>query len=464
MKIRPLVLALAMAAPIVAHANLSQQVNAMFNGMINTTSPGAYKTATRGVVTGGGVVLRNRISTANIISITPPSAKAGCGGINLYTGSFSFINGEEFVALMRNVASNAVGLVSGFAFELALDAMDAQTAGVIRNLANKIQQLNQMFSNSCQLASGLVTNAYKSYRESSDLKAASSSFLENVSTDFFGAKTATESSPASRLDSAGKSVLCEHTGNIVWCGIKKGGLVSQYLYGSDQTGELVMSMVGSWRVELANDSKGGKNYTATPLPRVITDGGVKLLVEGIANDGTQIYKCDNNDCLAPSIIKLDSFNGLAKLIVDDLSNNQILEKIASNTATVTEASKLNYLAQSRAGTNLIKVVQKAGAAVGYEYLRMFAKRIAADAASSFLNSLIGNTEKGLTSLDMTDSQKAIDQLRTVRNELMSEYFAYIQEQMKEKDADQEAINMLRMAGALDNGKLPQGTNIQSGGA
>ena len=164
MKIKPIALAVALfVLPLAAQANIQQQVNEMFSGMINVTNPGAYRTATRGVVTGGSVVLRNRISTANLISITPPSAKGGCGGINLYSGSFSFINGEEFVALMRNVASNAAGIVSGFAFELALDAMDAQTGGVIRNLANKIQSLNQMFSNSCQLASGLVTNAKKAY-------------------------------------------------------------------------------------------------------------------------------------------------------------------------------------------------------------------------------------------------------------------------------------------------------------
>lgn len=190
MKIKPIALAVALfVSPFAAQANIQQQVNEMFSGMINVTNPGAYRTATRGVVTGGSVVLRNRISTANLISITPPSAKGGCGGINLYSGSFSFINGEEFVALMRNVASNAAGIVSGFAFELALDAMDAQTGGVIRNLANKIQSLNQMFSNSCQLASGLVTNAKKAYEESTDFKSAMTAFGSNVSSDFFTAKS-----------------------------------------------------------------------------------------------------------------------------------------------------------------------------------------------------------------------------------------------------------------------------------
>lgn len=80
MKIKPIALAVALfVVSFGAYANIQQQVNEMFSGMINVTSPGAYKTATRGVVTGGSVVLRNRISTANLISITPPSAKGGCG-------------------------------------------------------------------------------------------------------------------------------------------------------------------------------------------------------------------------------------------------------------------------------------------------------------------------------------------------------------------------------------------------
>ena len=73
-----------MGASVSVNADIQRQVNSMFNSMINVTSPGAYQTASLGVVTGGSITLRNRITTISPIKITPPSAQAGCGGINRY--------------------------------------------------------------------------------------------------------------------------------------------------------------------------------------------------------------------------------------------------------------------------------------------------------------------------------------------------------------------------------------------
>jgi len=42
-KIKPIALAVALMVPFGAHANIQQQVNEMFSGMINVTSPGAIK-------------------------------------------------------------------------------------------------------------------------------------------------------------------------------------------------------------------------------------------------------------------------------------------------------------------------------------------------------------------------------------------------------------------------------------
>ena len=62
--------------------------------------------------------------------------------------------------------------MSGYAFEIALATMGAPISLVICNLPNKVQTLNEMFSNSCQLANALVTNTKKYLEESPDLKSA----------------------------------------------------------------------------------------------------------------------------------------------------------------------------------------------------------------------------------------------------------------------------------------------------
>ena len=88
----------------------------MFGTMTNFTAPTAHLGQRRGMITGGSLVARNGIANTNLVSFVPPSFSAGCGGIDLFAGSFSFINFNQFVQLLRNVAGNA----SGYAFQLAI--------------------------------------------------------------------------------------------------------------------------------------------------------------------------------------------------------------------------------------------------------------------------------------------------------------------------------------------------------
>ena len=82
------------------------------------------------------------------MALRTPSFNAGCGGIDLFAGSFSFISAEQFQNLLRAIAANA----AGYAFEVALGAMCKECLETMETLQKKIQALNQGFANSCQLA------------------------------------------------------------------------------------------------------------------------------------------------------------------------------------------------------------------------------------------------------------------------------------------------------------------------
>lgn len=463
---KPLVLVVAVLAPIGAIANIQQQIHAMYDGLINTTAPGAYQTATRGVVTGGAVTLRNRISTANLVSITPPSAKGGCGGINLYTGSFSYINGEEFIALMRNVASNATGVVSGFAFELAMEAMDSATNGVLRNLTNTIKSFNQMFSNSCQLAQGVVSGAQEAFSEKRDLKSALRVMAENVAPDYFASKSPKEESSAKRLAASGKAKACADTGNILWCAMRVIDLDNQALYGSEDNSEFVLSMVGSLNVVLTEDDKGGETFMPQPIPRLINKDALRIFVEGNDDTATRVYDCASDDldqCLEPNTRLLGTFKGLAARIVDDLQQNQVFERFAKGNASPADGERLQWLARSRIGVNLMTIVQKNGAQAGYDYLGNYSKLLAADATASFILEMLDVTEKGLSSMTMADSVKVLENLRDSHNRVMAEYRDLLLSYGGYKDADRQALDLLETAPNSDPSKLPQGTTSSHAG-
>ncbi|HGN8926321.1 TPA: conjugal transfer protein TraH, partial [Klebsiella pneumoniae] len=201
--------------PTVNADSINDQLNNMFGSMSNTTNPGDYRSVTREGYTGGGFTLRNKLRSLTPVNIQMPSAAGGCGGIDLFGGSFSFINADEFVQMLRNIAANAAGL----AFQLALNAMDAVLDNAISRMQAVVQQMNDLTANSCQLAKGLLVDTASAFGE--EAKAAVSSQLSSTGlTDQFDAfmseKNGKKSSVAQKEES-GKREACKDYGNLMWC-------------------------------------------------------------------------------------------------------------------------------------------------------------------------------------------------------------------------------------------------------
>jgi Conjugative relaxosome accessory transposon protein. len=122
------------------------------SGMFTATSVPQAASLGNGVTLSGGYAeVRTPLSGANIVSFSPPDISAGCGGINLYMGSFHFINGQEFLALLRTIGQEALG----YAFQLAIDAMCHQCGALLASIEKTIQAMNNSLHNTCQLAHGI---------------------------------------------------------------------------------------------------------------------------------------------------------------------------------------------------------------------------------------------------------------------------------------------------------------------
>ena len=94
-----------------ANADVSQSMQDWFDQIGaygNVTGPNAYRGQTMNFYTGGSLYMRTPVRNYQLASISPPSFRAGCGGIDLFAGSFSFINKEQFVTLLRNIGNNAI--------------------------------------------------------------------------------------------------------------------------------------------------------------------------------------------------------------------------------------------------------------------------------------------------------------------------------------------------------------------
>lgn len=308
-----------------ANATLSQELNSMFSEMSNVSQPGVHQSQRRGVVFGGRLTTKNRIINQNVVSFVPPHIKAGCGGIDMFGGSFSFINSEQLVQLMRAVAQNAIG----YAFQLALDAVCAPCSKHIAFLQDTISKLNQYLGNSCQLAQGLVDTGLRALTETQRKDEENKATDTGVSMDSFWSKL---KESAKNLKQDKPDVYKELVGNVTWRELQKNRVSNWFRHGDNDLMEAMLSVAGSVIVgDLIDDpkpapgSKGGKTNKITKL-----DGYLLTLQElAFGSDGGRIirmYDCsaDRETCAGrdgatpPRIKELFNFEGVEMKIRKEL--------------------------------------------------------------------------------------------------------------------------------------------------
>ncbi|MBS0502091.1 MAG: conjugal transfer protein TraH, partial [Proteobacteria bacterium] len=120
-----------LCAAMPSRADLNSEVNDMFNnlGAIgNYTAPGAFRGQTYNTYTGGNLMMRSPNKVYQLAAIQFPSAKAGCGGIDVFGGSFSHISAQEF----KNMLKNITAALPGIAFQLALEAVSPLLGGLTK--------------------------------------------------------------------------------------------------------------------------------------------------------------------------------------------------------------------------------------------------------------------------------------------------------------------------------------------
>ena len=86
---------LALTLPLTARADVGSSMDAFLNdvgGAANVTGPSAFEGQSAGYYSLGNVWTRFPQKTTTIANLQLPRARAGCGGIDLFAGSFSFIN------------------------------------------------------------------------------------------------------------------------------------------------------------------------------------------------------------------------------------------------------------------------------------------------------------------------------------------------------------------------------------
>ncbi|MCD2453467.1 conjugal transfer protein TraH [Methylicorpusculum oleiharenae] len=272
-----------------AQAGLNEELSGMFNDMINVTPGGSYETQRRGVITGGNISMRNKVVHPNLISFVPPNFKGGCNGIDMFGGSFSYINSEQLTQLMRSIAQAAIG----YAFQLAIEGMCPTCAQIISKLQKDIAQINALMRNSCEAGKWITSTmagstGLQAWHDERMKKASSINTEHGYLSDFFDSQENQTESPAKTVIVQGSTD--EITGNVVYEALETANAISWFDNGDTQLKMVLMSLTGTLIIDKNADGSDIKYDFRPPLIKV------RDFIEG---GSVEIYKCESAECLLP---------------------------------------------------------------------------------------------------------------------------------------------------------------------
>ncbi|MFN7570493.1 MAG: conjugal transfer protein TraH [Betaproteobacteria bacterium] len=324
-----------------ANAMTMQELFDSVNAAGNVSSPAVVQGQTLNMYTGGSMFMRMPKRTYNVASFTPPSWDAGCGGIDLFLGGFSFINKEQFVSMLRNIGTNALG----YGFKLAIQNLCPTCDNVMQALEATARFMNQMNVNSCETAVGLVNavkpdswkrdvqNTAKNYGVGLGSFADVTDAWTKVANDWGKAGDELEKIPDAKPEV--KEAL--PVGNVVWIALKKiDGLTDEYRM-------LLMSMIGTTVFPKPGDSGAPKPYPRKEITVQALIGGNVVDADGkpVGKIELPIWKCsETTDCstMTEDVLKVDSFRTMVRTKLDS-----IIDKIAGREAYADSAEVMKFL-------------------------------------------------------------------------------------------------------------------------
>lgn len=268
----------------------------MFNdwGLMGAvTDPSAYESQSRGVVVGGRLTIRDKIEVLHPFEFKLPSIKAGCGGIDIFAGSFSFINADELIEGLKAIGQNALG----YAFSLALEVVCPVCAQNLAKLQSWMNEITKLSTDSCSAAKALVnTGVGAMLGESQQNCASGSGFADRIEG---WKKCALDSEPniRSKLRSLNTLPIIGNNPDekppAAATGLDTARLAVKGMGFTDEEKKFLISIVGTLNSEDIGDPTNPEDYKPQCKPYEPTIG----LTELINGGEVKIWQCKNNASL-----------------------------------------------------------------------------------------------------------------------------------------------------------------------
>lgn len=271
-----------------AHSqSVDDDLTSFFNSIganVNVTGASAFEGQTQNVATGGSLYMRMPQRSYNLANMQLPGARAGCGGIDMFAGSFSYINAEQFASMIRNIGNNALG----YAFNLAIDAVDPMIGNVLDKLRKVSEFINNMNINSCEAGQALVNGIVGKTNLASQQGCASLSAYLNLSSDRTAAM-GTCSDPIKRKETADAvrdNPAAKESAplNIISGNLMARVLDKAYPWMSDTEKMLLISLTGTMIIDNPDEADATKSRIRRIPPSITSEHDVVAGVQGAVDE------------------------------------------------------------------------------------------------------------------------------------------------------------------------------------
>ena len=391
-------------------------------GGVNLSRPTAYQGQMGGFVTLGSLYVRTKPRNTGLFNLQLPSVRAGCGGIDIFGGAFSFISKEELIDLAKAIMQNA----SSYAFELALESLSPAVHEQMVKLRDLVQKMNAMNINSCetgQLLSGSLWAEVDGNTQSvcKTVGTMSGRFADALSARYgCGSEGKTTTTLAGASGAMKDQVPVDV--NYAWKAVKKNALLA----GNPKLAELFMTLSGTIITRAAaNDNEGPRHQVITP--RAFTPDMIEAFVEG----GTlKVLHCDESvKCLAPTLVNVtipqsEAFYARVSAILQGISD------------ALRDDTKLSPDAVGLIGMTSVPIYDTLKTARAYKFqftddeIALISELVAIDCAMRYTQDAMQELAKSASNTDAFGSiieefqqsvSKTLDSFGAFRNEAQEKY-------------------------------------------
>lgn len=317
--------------PVTSQAGLKEAMNEMFHST-STATQGIQTQRLRGIY-GGSMTLRPVGRGVNIVQFAAPKIDAGCGGIDIFFGSFSWISGEQFEQLLRSLASAAVG----YAIKAAIQSMCDPCAAILTELEAAIRELNSLAKNTCAIANAMFSdNGFEKLAERASNIGRHLGNAAQMTADWAAGENKRQAEKPKETAESSRPDQNPAVGNLVWRAANQtmdnGANTLTAFLTKKEAIEMIMGLFGTVIVLPDANSDDGQHAQANACGAGVTDERCDRPAEIIGPTipnwetlffprkygqdsfaGTRVLRCNNDTTCnrpSPALLPLSSWGGL----------------------------------------------------------------------------------------------------------------------------------------------------------